>query len=136
MAPATRELDERFDGRGNRDDLRLDRPPSAHRDDDDLAIRGKEPREVAGHRGLADALARACDGDRRHAERCTLGRIEAEVRAQVRDAPREHAARELEPLGGAEDGLVGEIDHHLRPVHVDRRIDVDGERDAVVLSPA
>ena len=63
------------------------------------------------------------------------GRIESEVGADIRQAAREHAAREREALDRAEHGLVGEIDHDLGRVARDRRLDVRRERNTVVLSP-
>ena len=87
---------------------------------------------MSGDRRLADPLAGADDPDRRQRERLQHGRVEAEVGADVRQPGREHAAREPEALPRAEHGLVGEVDDELRPVLGERRLEVAGDRDAVV----
>ena len=71
---------------------------------------------MAGDSGLADALPRPDDGDRGQLERRPLRRIEAEVRADVRDAAGEHAAGERETLGRTEHGLVREVDDDVGSV--------------------
>jgi hypothetical protein len=48
---------------------------------------------------------------------------------------REDAAREREALHRPEHRLVREVEGDLWPVPLDRRVDVRGNRDAVVLSP-
>ena len=95
------------------DHLGLARPSAAHRDDDDVAVAGEQPREMPGDGGLADALAGADDGDRRQLERLELRRIEAEVGADVREPGRERARGPAKPLGRPEHGLVGEVDDEL-----------------------
>ena len=85
---------------------------------------------------LADPLPRSHDGDRRELERRTLRRIEAEVRAHVGQAGREHAAREGEPLDGPENRLVREVDDDLGRVRLDRGLDVQRQRHSVLLAAA
>ncbi len=67
---------------------------------------------------------------------CALRRIEAEVRAHVGKAGREHAAREGEPLHWPENGLVGEVDDDLGRIRLDRRLDVRRKRHSVFLPAA
>jgi hypothetical protein len=83
-------------------------------------------------RRLADPLARADDAERGQLERLELGRVETEVRADVWEAVREHAARQHEALARAQHGLVGKVDHELRPVIGERAVERLGERDPVV----
>ena len=84
---------------------------------------------------LPDALAGADDPDRRQLERLERRRVEAKVRADVREAERQRAAREAKAVGWPEHGLVGEVDHDLRIVleRCGQRVD---ERHAVVLAAA
>ena len=132
VAPGARELEQRVEVRRDARDLGLGRPAAPHRDDDDLPVARIEPRGVSGDRRLADPLAGADDPDRRQRERRQLGRVEAEVGADVRQPGREHAAREAEALPRAEHGLVGEIDDELRPVLRERGLEIAGNLDAVV----
>ena len=67
-------------------------------------------------------------------ERLQLGRIEPEVRPDVRDSEGEHAARQREPRDRTEHGLVGEVDDDVGCVLRDRGLDVGNERDTVVLA--
>ena len=111
------------------DELRLRRPASAHRDDDDAAVGGEDTRDVARHRGLPDPLPEADHGERRRPDRLERRRVEAEVGADVRQPERERPRRPEHPLPRPEHRLVGEVDHE---VHLDRVERVD-ERDAVVV---
>ena len=69
---------------------------------------------MTGDGGLPHSLARPDDPDRRELERLEHGSVEAEVRADVRNALGQGKAREPEALPRAEHGLVGEIDDRLR----------------------
>ena len=89
---------------------------------------------MSGDGGLADPFPGADDRDRRQLERCELGRVETEVRADVRDTESENAAREREARDGIEHRLVGEIDDHLRSALHDRRLHVILQGNAVVLA--
>jgi hypothetical protein len=91
---------------------------------------------MPGDSRLPDTLSRPCDRNRRLRERRALGRVEAEIRADVRHSVRKHAAHQGEALRGSEHGLVGEIDDHVRCVPGNGRLNVGDERQAVVLSPA
>ncbi len=134
MAAGTRELDERLDGWRHHHDLGLCRPAPPHRNDHDTTVGSEQAREMSGHRSLADALPGADDGDRGQVERRQLGRIEAEVRADVRDAEGEHAACERKSCDRIEDRLVGEVDDDVGSVQRDRRLDVCVERHTVVVA--
>ncbi len=127
-------LDELVDGGRRLDDLRLRRPAAAHRDDDHVVLRGREPGELPGHRRLADPLARSRDRDRRHPDRRGDRRIEPEIGPDVGQAEREHPAREAEPFDRAEHGLVGEVDDEVGNVLGDRLLEAGRERDAVALA--
>ena len=63
-------------------------------------------------------------------------RVEPEVGALVGETEGEHAACERETLGRAEDGLVGEVEHDVRQMPLQRRLDRRLERHAVVLVAA
>ena len=63
---------------------------------------------------------------------CELGRVEAKVGADVREAGGEYAAREPEALPRAEHRLVGQIDDELRPVLGECAVEIVGEDDPVV----
>ena len=65
-------------------------------------------------------------------ERTTGRRIEAEVRALVRDPERQGAAREREALPRPQHRLVGEVEHHVGRVPLDGDLERRHERDAVV----
>ncbi len=132
MAAAPRQCQERFDVGCDLGHLRLRRPAATHRHDHDVPFAGVEPSRVGRDRGLADALAGAHDPDRGQRERLQLGRVEAEVGADVRQAGSEHPARDPEPLARAEHGLVGEIDHELGPELRERGVEVGRDLDAVV----
>ena len=132
----TGELDQGLDRRGHGDDLRRGRAAAAHRHDDDVPIACEQAREMPGDGGLADPLARSGDRDRRDRDRGSLGWVEAEVGADVRNGEREHPAHEGEPLGRAEHGLVGQVDDDVGRVPRDCGLDVRKERDAVVLPAA
>src|SRR5207249_2483925 len=79
VASCTRERDEIVQRRRRRDELRLGGPSPSHRDNDDAAVAGEQPRDVTRDRGLADALARPDYGERRPVERVEPWRVEAEV---------------------------------------------------------
>ena len=113
MPAATRERDEIGERRRRLDQLGLGRPAPSHRDHDDVAVAGEQPREMRRDGGLADALAGADHRDRRQLERLVDGRVEAEVGADVRQAGRERARGPAEALGRAEHRLVREVDDHL-----------------------
>ena len=83
-------------------------------------------------RRLADPLAGADDPDRRERKRLERGRVEAEVRADVRQPGREDAAGEPETLPRPEDGLVGEVDDELRAVLGEGGVQIGRDADAVV----
>ena len=136
MTSGPRESDERLDGRWHGDRLGLGRASPPHRDDDDAALGGEQPRDVPGDRGLADALPGADDRDRGELERLERRRIEPEVRPHVRESVRQDTACEREALDGPEHRLVGEIDDDLGPVALERRLDVLRQRHAVALAPA
>jgi hypothetical protein len=106
--------DELLERRRSLDDLRLQRPAPAHRDDDHVAVAREEPCELHRDGGLADALAGADHRDRRQVERRERRRVEAEVGADVRQPGGERARHPAEALGRAEHGLVAQVDHHLR----------------------
>jgi hypothetical protein len=103
---------------------------------DDATVRGEQARQMAGHGGLPDALPGSGDRDRRKSKRGASGRIEPEVGADIGQAARKHPAGEREALDRTEHRLVGEIDHDVDRVTRDRRLDVRGQRNAVLLSPA
>ncbi len=113
VRPGARELEQivhagrlgGHDGRG--------RPSPAHGDDDHGARLRQEPRDVARHGRLADALPAPDHGQRGKRKRRERHGLEAEVGADVRQARREHLARERHAVARAEDGLVGEVDHRL-----------------------
>ena len=115
MAARTRERDQIGDGRRSLDQLRLRRAAPPHRDDDDAPVAREQPRDVPGHRGLADALAGADHGERRQLERVERRRVETEVGADVRQAEREEARREREPQLRRQHRLVGQVDDDLAP---------------------
>ena len=89
MTTGARERDQLVEGRRGRDELGLRRAATPHRDHDHIAVAGEQAREMRGHSGLPDALARADDGDRRQLERLEHRRVETEVGADVRQAGRE-----------------------------------------------
>ena len=91
---------------------------------------------MTGHGGLADALTRPHDGDRRELEGLEQRRIETEVRSDIRQPQREDPAREREAFDGAEHRLVREVDDHFRSMLRDCGLHVGSERYPVVLSPA
>jgi hypothetical protein len=84
---------------------------------------------------LPDALAGSGDGDRWKLEGEPLRRVEAEVGANVREAVREHAAGQRESFDWPEDGLIGEVDHKLGAVLLDRSLDIGAQGNPVLLSP-
>ena len=65
-------------------------------------------------------------------KRLEHGRVEAKVRADVREPGGEHAARKPEALLRPEHRLVREIDDELRPVLGERAVEIVGEDDSVV----
>ena len=69
---------------------------------------------MPGNSRLADPLAGPDDADRRQFERLQLRRVEAKVRADVREAVRQHPARDTKALARPEHRLVGEVDDDLR----------------------
>ena len=133
MTPSAREAEEELRTRSHVRDLGLGRPPATHRDHDHVAVARQQPRHVAGNRGLPDALARPDHGQGRDRVRRELGRVEAEVGAHVREAQREHAARDPEALSRPEDRLVREVDHDLRLVRGDPGLELGDARHPVVL---
>ena len=80
---------------------------------------------------LPDALPGADHRERRDVDGLHRRGREAEVRPLVGDAEREHATREREPLGGAENRLVGEVEDDVRPVVRDGLLERRHERDPV-----
>ena len=114
------------------DELRLGRPATAHRHDDDPAVAREHARDVSRHRRLPDPLAEADHGERRRRYRLERRRVEAEVGADVRQPERECARGPEHPLPRPEHRLVGEVDHEIRLDRVER---VD-ERHAVVVVAA
>ena len=88
---------------------------------------------MPGDRGLADALARADDPERRERERPQRRRVEAEVRARVGDPRGEHAARDEEALARAEHRLVREVVDELRLAGRERLVEVAVDRHAVLV---
>ena len=60
-------------------------------------------------------------------------RVEAEVRARVREPRGEHAARDEEALARAEHRLVGEVEDELRLAGGERLAEVVEERHAVLV---
>ena len=136
MPPLARELEQRVERRLHLGHLRLGRAAAAHRDHDHVAVMREQPRDVAGDGGLADALAGPYDRQRRQRKRRERRRLEAEVRAGVRQPEREHAAREPHSLARAEHRLVGEVDHELRLELGDRALERVHHRDAIVLAAA
>ena len=136
VPPSARELEQRLERRLHLGHLRLGRAAAAHRDHDHVAVEREQPRDVAGDGGLADALAGPDDRQRRQRKRRERRRLEAEVRADVWQAEREHAARESHPLARPEHGLVREIDHELRLELDDRTLERVHDGDAVVVAAA
>ena len=110
-----------IDGSGLRD-LRLGRPPSAHRDDHGIqAPTSGQTREGSRDGRLPGSLPRADHSHRRYRKRRTLDRrVQSEVPAQVREAPRERHARQLHPFPIAQHRFVGQIQHTLGLELVDR----------------
>ena len=126
MQARARTRDELVQRRRRLDELRLGRAAAAHRHDDDVAVAGKQPRELDGDGRLPDALAGADHRDRRELERRELRRVEAEVGALVRQPGGKRARRPLEARPRAEHGLVREVDDELRI------LEAGDERHAVV----
>ena len=136
MASGSRELDERFDGRRDRDRLGLGGPPAPHGDDDDA-------RSSASSRAMCPVTAvlptrlpvptTAIEGSSKGANAGGSSRKSAPTYG---NAVSEDPACEREPLDRPEHRLVGEIDDDLGPVPLDRRADVVGKRHAVVLAAA
>jgi len=87
---------------------------------------------VPRHRGLADALPRPDHRERRQVERLQPWRLEAEVRADVRQPEDERAAGEPEALGRWQHRFVGKVDDDVRLDGVER---VD-KRYPVVVAPS
>ena len=99
------------------------RAATTHCHDDHAAVRRSEARDVTGDRRLADALPGAEDCERPTRERLERRRFEPEVRAHVRDAGREHSARDPESLHRPEHRFVGEVDDEVRAKLLDRLLD-------------
>ena len=116
-------------------ELRLRRPSPSHRHDDEVVLGGEETRDMARDRGLPDALAGAVDRERRQRERREARRVEAEVRAGVREARGEQPAREQDRARRPEDRLVREVDDQLRRAAARAAASRD-ERNAVLLPAA
>src|SRR5262249_17363759 len=76
---------------------------------------GTVPCDVARDGRLPHPLARSDHGERGNLDRVKIHRVEAEVRADVRDAGGEGAAREQEAPLGPEHRLVRQVDDELRP---------------------
>ena len=131
-----RELDERLDVGGTVTTSGSGGPPRPMATTTTSLLGREQAGEMARDRGLPDSLAGTDDRDRRARERRALGRIEAEVRADVRNTQGEHATHEREALFRAEHRLVREIDDDVRVVAGDRRLDVRHERHAVLLAAA
>ena len=91
---------------------------------------------MAGHGGLPHALAGADDRERGTREWLEANGVEAEVRADVGDPPREHAAGDAEAARRVGDRLVGEIEDDLRRDRLESLVEGVEDGDAVVLSPA
>ena len=87
-------------------------------------------------RRLAHPLPGAHDPERGERERLEGGRVEAEVRPDVREPAREHAAGDGEALARAEHRLVGEVDHDLGPVRLERGLERRGQRHPVLVAAA
>ena len=130
VSSRARERDEIVECRRRCDQLRLRRSATTHRNDDDLAVAGKQPRNVAGDGRLPDALAGSDHRDRRKLERVERRRVEAEIGADIRNAEREEARCEREPKLRRQHRLVGEVDDDLGGP---RLLD---DRDTVVRLPA
>ena len=90
---------------------------------------------MAGHCGLPDPLARPDHGQRRARERLEADRVEAEVRARIRDPAGQHPAGDAEAARRVGDGLVGEVEHDLGRSGLERLLEGLEDRDTVVLSP-
>ena len=132
VSSVARELQQALDRRCDEHRLGLGRAATPHRDDDDPPGCGEAPREVPRDGGLPHALAGSDDGERRHGDPDARRRVEAEVRAFVGQPEREDAARQREPLARPEHRLVGEIEHQIGRVPLDRHLERGLERDAVV----
>ncbi len=132
MPAGAGELEQVVERRRHLDELGLGRAAATHRDDDDTAVAGEEPRDVTRHRGLPDPLAEADHCERGCLDRMERRRIEAEVGAAVRQPQRERARRPEHPLSRSEHRLVGEVDDEVR-VHGVERVD---ERGAVLVTTA
>jgi len=130
----SRELEQRLERRLHLRHLRLGRAAATHRHHDHVAVEREQPRDVAGDGRLPHALAGPDDRQRRQRERRERRRLEAEVRAAVRQPEREHAARDPHSLARPEYRLVGEIDHELGFQLGDRGLQRVHHRDAVVLA--
>ncbi len=134
MAAGAGELEQLLDGGRRGRELGLGRPSPPHRNNDDIEIGGEHTGGVTGDRGLADALARSDNRDRRQLEGRKGRRVEPEVGAHVREPGGEHAAREPEAVARSEHGLVREVVHQLRLELRDRILQVVRERNAVVVA--
>jgi hypothetical protein len=117
------------------DDLGLGRPSAPHRDDDDAAIARHDARHVSRHGCLPHALAGADHRDGRRPDRLEARWVEPEVGPLVRHAERQGTGGEPESRRRAEHGLIGEIEHEVRRMLVNSRLERRRHRHAVVLSP-
>ena len=134
VTPCARDLEQRVERRSDLDDLGLGGPAPAHRDDDHVQTRGEEPCDMPGNRCLADPLPGPEYRERRNlAERQIRGRLELEVRPDVRLSESQCAARPEHPLARAEDRLVREVDDRLGGLRVLERVE---QRHAVLLPTA
>ena len=136
VAAGIRECEERLHGRRHPDHLGLRRSAPPHGHHDDAARAGRETRQVPRDRRLPDSLAGADDREGRRLDRREDGRLEAEVRAFVRDAEREHAAGEPQALDRAEHGLVRQVDDGVRAELLEGALHALAQRHAVALAAA
>ncbi len=105
------------------DELRLGGAASAHRQHHDVAPRSlQQPGDVCRDRGLAHALARPDDAERRSRSRHQVARRrEREVRSPVGDTALERDRGQPEAVRRGEHRLVGEVHELVRCEPLDRR---------------